>query len=247
MRISPEQAEEARAAMLALFPEGFEEVETDGALELAAYGGAEAGERLARALGPVSIRPVDPGWEEGWKRFHRPARIGTVWVGPPWEAPDADAVAVVIDPGRAFGTGAHPTTRLCLTLLLGLEPAPLLDLGCGSGVLSIAAAKLGYCPVLALDLDEAAVEATRANAAANGVAVEVRRTDVTAEPLPAAEVAVANITLPVLEQAAARIGARLLVASGYLAGERPDLAGWRRVDRRESDGWAADLLERLYH
>ena len=81
---------------------------------------------------------VEDGWEDRWRKFHRPVRVGRLWVGPPWETPPADALAVVIDPGRAFGTGAHPTTQLCLELLQELEPGSLLDVGCGSGVLSVA-------------------------------------------------------------------------------------------------------------
>lgn len=233
--------------MLELFPEGFEERELADELELAAYGDAEAEERLARALGPVLSERVEDGWEERWKEFHRPVRVGPLWVGPPWEEPDGNAIAVVIDPGLAFGTGAHPTTRLCLELLLGLESDALLDLGCGSGVLSVAAAKLGFAPVLALDLDGAAVDATRANAEQNGVRVEARRADVLNDPLPAAAVAVANIALPVVEAVAGRLDASLLVASGYLASERPETPGWGVLERRESDGWAADLLQRFYH
>ncbi|HKS78772.1 MAG TPA: 50S ribosomal protein L11 methyltransferase, partial [Gaiellaceae bacterium] len=86
----------------------------------------------------VAADDVAEGWEDGWRAFHHGVRVGRLWVGPPWEEPPLDAVAVVIDPGRAFGTGAHATTRLCLELLQELEPASLLDVGCGSGVLSIA-------------------------------------------------------------------------------------------------------------
>jgi ribosomal protein L11 methyltransferase len=158
--------------------------------------------------------------------------------------PDPDALAVVIDPGRAFGTGAHATTRLCLELLLGLEPVGLLDVGCGSGVLSVAAARLGFAPVIALDDDPAAVEAARANAAANGVSVDVRLADALAGPLPGAPVAVANITRAQVEGAAELFEGRLFVASGYLAEERVAPRGWRAIERVESEGWAADLLER---
>jgi ribosomal protein L11 methyltransferase len=168
-------------------------------------------------------------------------------VGPPWEEPEAGAVAVVIDPGRAFGTGSHPTTRLCLELLLGLEPTSLLDLGCGSGVLAVAAAKIGFSPVAAVDSDEAAVAAARRNAEENGVLLEVRRAEILRDPLPEAAVVVANIALPIVEEAARRIEATFLVASGYLAAERPDIPDWRALERRESGGWAADLLERFYH
>jgi ribosomal protein L11 methyltransferase len=150
----------------------------------------------------------------------------------------------VIDPGRAFGTGAHPTTRLCLELLLEQPRGSVLDAGCGSGVLAIAAARLGFAPVIAVDLADAAVEATRANAAVNGVAVDARRLDALAGELPAADLALANIELAAVERIARRLGVGRLVASGYLVRDEPALAGFARLERRELDGWAADLFER---
>jgi ribosomal protein L11 methyltransferase len=243
VRVPLGRAEEARALMLELCPEGFEEADVGAELELAAYRSGGVDERL-RALGRVSTSAVRPGWAESWRRFHRPVRVGPLWVGPPWEEPDSEAFAVVIDPGRAFGTGAHATTRLCLELLLERERGSLVDLGCGSGVLAIAATKLGFAPVVALDSDEAAVEATRANAAANKAPVAARRADVLAGKPPEADVAVANIALPVVEQLAERLSARFLIASGYLDAETPGLTGWRGLERRHADGWAADLFER---
>jgi ribosomal protein L11 methyltransferase len=121
----------------------------------------------------------------------------------------------------------------------------LLDLGCGSGVLSIAAAKLGYRPVTALDLDEAAVEAARANAEANGVVIDVARADVLAAPLPDAELVLANIAAEPLLDVAGRIGAPELVASGYLVSEEPQLDGWEHDERKELQGWVADRFRRL--
>lgn len=230
--------------LIELFAEGFEEREAAGEVELAAYTERPDAVALLAPLGPVTESSVAVGWETAWRGFHRPVRIGPLWLGPPWEAPDDGAAAVVIDPGRAFGTGAHPTTRLCLELLLGVEPSGLVDLGCGSGVLAVAAARLGFQPVIALDADEAAVDATRANAAANGVEVDARLADVLADPLPAVAVAVANIAREPVERAAERFTGGLFVGSGYLVAERPAPAGWRVAERRELDGWAADLLER---
>jgi ribosomal protein L11 methyltransferase len=148
---------------------------------------------------------------------------------------------VVIDPGQAFGTGAHATTRLCLELLLDAPRGSLLDLGCGSGVLAIAAARLGFGPVVALDADPLAVEAARENALANAVAVEVVLADVLADPLPPADLAVANVDLSGVQKVAERVRATVLVTSGYLATDRPTLRGWNHVRRLEADGWAADL------
>jgi ribosomal protein L11 methyltransferase len=240
--VPAEAGEEARARMLELFPEGFEEV-GDDTLELAAYTDEEGEARARAAFDTVATVEVEPGWEDRWREFHRPVRIGPLWVGPPWETPNPEALAVVIDPGQAFGTGAHTTTRLCLELLLDLEPASLVDLGCGSGVLAIAAAKLGFDPVTALDADPVAVEAARANAQANGVRITVEQADVLAAELPEADVAVANIELAAVEALAGRVRAPVLLTAGYLAADPLAPAGWRSTARLERDGWAADRFE----
>jgi ribosomal protein L11 methyltransferase len=241
------RAEEARAQMIELFPQGFEELDgSDGGVELVAYTDPGGEERLWHAFGGVRGDDVASGWEDNWKQFHKPVRIGAIWVGPPWEEAPADALAVVVDPGRAFGTGAHATTRLCIELLQDLPRGSLLDVGCGSGVLSIAAAKLGFAPVTSVDVDPAAVESTAENARRNGVEVEVSLVDALAAPLPAADVAIANIALEPVGAIARRVDAVRLVTSGYLEGERPDAGPrWRHVDRCASDGWAADAFDRV--
>lgn len=242
------RAEEARARMIELFPSGFEEIERDDGIELVAYTDASGEERLWEAFGATRGTEVQPGWEDGWRQFHRPTRVGALWVGPPWEEPPADAIPIVVDPGRAFGTGSHPTTQLCLELLQEVAQedgsGSLLDIGCGSGVLSIGATRLGYEPVLAIDDEDAAVEATRENAARNGVSVDVRRRDAFSSPLPPVDVAVANITLAAAEAVAASVQAKRLLTSGYLESDRPSAPGWRHVGRRVRDGWAADRFER---
>ena len=186
----------------------------------------------------VEVDEVAEGWEDAWRAFHRGVRVGRCWVGPPWELPPADAVAVVIDPARAFGTGAHATTRLCLELLQEAEPASVLDVGCGSGVLSVAAAKLGFAPVAAFDIDEVALETTRSNAAANEVVI-----DVVAELRPAS-LALMNISLDVVERMLPELPVERAITSGYLERDEPRADGWRKVERRVSNGWAADLFER---
>jgi ribosomal protein L11 methyltransferase len=244
VRVAQDRAEEARAVMLELFPEGFEEIEADGGIELAAYTGPGGEERVWQVFGPGRVDEVEPDWGERWRAFHQPVRVGPLWIGPPWHRPEPGATAVVIDPGRAFGTGAHPTTRLCAEHLLTLRPRSLVDLGCGSGVLAIAAAKLGFRPVMALDLDPAAVEAARENALANNVEVAVAREDVLEAPLPRADVAIANIELTLSERVAARVAAPVVITSGYLASDRPQPTGLRAVERLEADGWAADRFVR---
>ena len=230
--------------MLAVFPEGFEEADRGERLELAAYTDERGEERARAEFGDVVLSEVPSDWEERWKRFHRPAIVAGLWVGPPWETPPPSGAAVVIDPGRAFGTGSHQTTRLCVELLAELPRTSLLDVGCGSGVLSIAAAKLGFAPVVAVDREDAAVEAAQRNAAANGVAVDVRLLDVEADGLPAAETSVANINERLVARVAARANCATLVTSGYFEPHVPAVPGYRRVQRRTADGWAADVYAR---
>jgi ribosomal protein L11 methyltransferase len=237
------RAEEARATMLELFPEGFEEVDETGGIELAAYTDAAGEERLWHFFGSARGDDVEAGWEDRWRIFHQPVRVGRLWIGPPWEQAPDDALVVVIDPGRAFGTGSHPTTQLCLQLLQELEPSSLLDVGCGSGVLSIAAALLGFNPVIGVDIEGPSIEATRENARTNGVEVDARLT-APDDPLPSTAIAVANISIASVEAVGGRLDASTVVTSGYFISEQPELSGYRHVGRRTMHEWASDLYER---
>jgi ribosomal protein L11 methyltransferase len=168
--------------------------------------------------------------------------VGPLWVGPPWEEPPEALTPVVIDPGRAFGTGAHATTRLSLACLLELPRGSLLDVGCGSGVVAIAGAKLGFAPVRAVDADPVSVETTAANARVNRVGLDVLLLDAVRGPLPEADVAVVNIALEVVNRISPRSSA--LVTSGYYADATPAPAGFVHAGRRTEDRWAADLWRR---
>ncbi|HEY1318542.1 MAG TPA: 50S ribosomal protein L11 methyltransferase [Gaiella sp.] len=241
VRVPTDEAEEARARVLELAPQGFEERDVESGVELALYAETDELERLRPQLPAAAVEPVDDGWDVAWRAFHRPVHVAGLWVGAPWEPPPDPTTAVVIDPGRAFGTGAHPTTRLCLELLAASERrGSLLDVGCGSGVLAIAAVRLGFGPVVAVDADPVAVETTLANAEANGVSLDARILDATHDALPRVDVAVANVLLEPVEAILARLAAAEAIASGYLAGERPVHVGWTHVETLELDGWAAD-------
>jgi len=243
-----DEAEEiARAAVLERFTGGIEERRAPGGgLELAVYC-SDRPALLPDVAGSWSEEAVADGWEDGWRAFHTGRIVaGRLWVGPPWETPPAGIPGIVIDPGRAFGTGSHATTLLCLELLLEQEPGPLLDLGCGSGVLAIAAARLGHAPVLACDDDPLAVEATAENAARNGCDVEAWQTDALYDELPkAVGLWLANLQLAPLQELAWRpdLPPRLIV-SGLLAGEVFAIQGYRIAERRVRDGWEGLLLVR---
>ncbi len=237
-------AEEARALALDVVPEGFEESEADATTTLRFYVGEGVVDSIREAFGDVEVVGIEPGWEDAWRAFHRSVRVGGLWIGPPWEQPRADDLAVVIDPGRAFGTGAHPTTQLCIELLARSARGSLLDVGCGSGVLSIAASRLGFSPIRAVDNDPVAVETTIANAAVNGVEVDASLLDGERDSLPEATLTVANVLLAPVERILARLGSGVAITSGYLVTDRPVAPGWRSTDRVALEGWAADRFER---
>lgn len=264
IRVRREQAELVLAELLALAPSGVEQVDAGDQVEYAVYGApGELPElpELTAAAGPalVAVRTeeIADDWDTRWRDFHKPVVLdGRLSVRPPWEPRSEAAIDLVIDPGQAFGTGAHASTRLCLELMLELDPGGrFLDLGCGSGVLAIAAARLGWAPVLALDNDPASVRATRENARANRVELEVGRHDLRTDPPRTADTVVANLLGPLLHAWATRLALapRLperVIASGLLREETAAVAeafaarGLSQVQRRERGEWAAVLLAR---
>ena len=262
IRAATADAEQVTAALLDLAPTGFEQTDGDGHVEFAIYGAPgelpslpEGEAEVAGIRVTVHGEEVPDDWAERWKRFHAPVLVGgTFWVRPPWEEPAVrpGVHEVVIDPGQAFGTGAHPTTRMCLELMLDLDGrGSFADLGCGSGVLAIAAAKLGFEPVAAYDADRSAVAATAANARENGVALDrVERLDLRAQPPPTAGVMSANLMRPLLLRVAELMVERppLLIVSGLLDHEGDEVAAafapLHERRRLSSKGWTALLLAR---
>lgn len=283
VRCAPEQAELVLAELTVLAPNGVEEERGPGYVEYAIYGGEgelpELGDLDAAIAGgrvEVSATEIPDDWADRWRDFHKPLLVAErLWLRPSWEPPREGAIDVVVDPGQAFGTGAHPTTRLCLSYLCELEPnGELVDLGTGSGVLAIAASKLGWTPVRAYDHEPAAIEAAKANAEVNSVDISLERVNLR-EHLPGlAPTVVANMTAPILLAVAAQMRERwgepgegsadnggegpaspppapeTLVCSGLLPGEVDDVAaafgasGLGEVDRRQDGDWAALLLRR---
>jgi ribosomal protein L11 methyltransferase len=289
IRVAREEAEQVLAELLELTPSGVEETEgPGGTIEYAVYGAEgelpglpDLEAVVGEALVEISTTEVPDDWHERWKRFHRPILIAapeasardtpmpSLHVRPPWEAPRepsrSEIREIVIDPGQAFGTGAHASTRMCLELLLELathEPpaGPLLDVGTGSGVLAIAAAGLGFQPVLGLDNEQESVLAAAENAVVNGVDIETRRFDLRTQALPAMEqpgdhdgmpVILANLLRPLLLELASTMvsSPAHLIASGLLTEEVDEIVdafskalGLRERERRSSGEWAAVWL-----
>jgi len=274
-RVPAEEKEELLDALMPLLPAGVREGAAErGEIELTTVAAAAPERGLLEAAAGRTLagwreEEVPADWRARRARFGGGAFLvaGRVLVRAPWDpAPSDPAVLdlVLERGGGGFGSGSHPTTRMCLALLLELEPrGAAADLGCGLGTLAIAAARLGWAPVVAVDRMDGAVAAARANGERNGVEVDWRVGDLEADPVPLAELILVNAPPPVQARVAAALGdaapgdaapgggatVRHVVASGVVPGELAAVvdgyaaAGWAVTERREADGWAAARLE----
>ena len=283
LRVPRAEAELVLAALLELAPAGVEEAQIDGGetVEYAVYGAPgelpalpDLTAAVGEALVEITTTEIADDWGERWKEFHRPVLIAppepggplpALRVRPPWEpsAPEADgAREIVIDPGQAFGTGGHASTRLCIALMLELASlgdtrGPMLDIGTGSGVLAIAAGKLGYGPLLGLDNEAESVAASIENADVNGVQLEARRFDLRHDALPWSSpldrpagplLITANLLRPLLIELARKLpqDPAELIAGGLLREEADEVSsalcdgtGLSERRRLEEGEWAA--------
>jgi ribosomal protein L11 methyltransferase len=210
----------------------------------------DAAMALLTSESPTWEAVPDRAWERAWMDRFAPMRFGQcLWIVPTgMDCPEPDAVQLHLDPGLAFGTGTHPTTRLCLEWIDGAELAgrTVLDFGCGSGVLGIAAALLDAAPVRCVDYDEQAVTATRENALRNAVESSVTASRGDSPPALGADVVLANILAGVLIrlakplQEACRPGGTI-VLSGILVEQADEVAAafdrCPGMERRHHDGW----------
>jgi ribosomal protein L11 methyltransferase len=265
VRCRLEEADVVLGELAVLAPNGFEEEHGAGFVEYAIYGAEGELPDLGRieavaGRGKVEVAAteVPDDGADSWRDFHQPLLVGgRIWVRPSWAEPHPEAIDVVIDPGRAFGTGAHTTTRMCVEMLVELADArgpggALIDLGTGSGVLAIAAAKLGWDPVTGCDHEAAALEAAAANAVANGVELELVRANLRQELPTLAPTVVANLTAPLLRDVATGLEdrelPRHLICSGLLLAEVDEVsavltgAGMAERERRSNGDWASISL-----
>jgi len=261
--VSPVDVELAQARLVDLLPQGWSEIRSVGRAELITWVPAsderEAITTLGDALDEVGIVSTVTGareradWRDGLRRHHHPIDVaGRLRVRPPWTDSVEGRLDVVIDPGMAFGTGQHATTRGCLDCLLDVPPGGVVDVGCGSGVLAIAARRLGHDPVIGIDHDPLSVEATTRNAAANGVQIDVRLADATGSVVPDADTVIANITRRHVIDLASHLTRppRTAILSGFVPDDIPSVVeAWSALGLRVAreivdDGWAALRLER---
>lgn len=198
-------------------------------------------------------------WEESWKQFFKPRRIGNRFVvRPTWEEFHAQAgdLQIVLDPGQAFGTGDHPTTRMCLELLelAEVEGKRVADVGCGSGILSVGACLLGASEVIAVDIEDLSVEVAKENASRNGVSFDARVGDGLKELDGDFDIVISNIISAILIRLSRDVPdyvrpGGLWIVSGIIHQNWPDVLaairqnGFHLLEKREEGDWVAATFQ----
>jgi ribosomal protein L11 methyltransferase len=246
---------EAVTLIAALQPAGWEEQDAGRALRFWLEEGCDADAatvaslRRLGELGRLEVSRERPGWEDAWRRFHRPHVVGRLYLRPPWYPARDDLLDIVVEAGQAFGTGGHASTRQCLEEIQEIPPGRLLDLGSGSGVVSFAALRLGFAPVWGIDIDPVAVQSSAGNAAMNGLTPTFLVGDATEPgyPLPEADTVVANIALNPILRLSRRFGAPAglrpehLLLAGLLVEQEgqasPAFPGYDTAARRDDGIW----------
>ena len=259
LRVRRTAVEHVLDRLLLIVPGGVREVPAGDDVDLVMRGAdlpplSDIARAARRRRLELEEREVPDDWRERRLLDYRPDPIGgRLIVRAPWApSPQAGLIDIVLNESSAFGGGTHPTTRTCLELLLEIEPkGAFADLGCGTGVLAILAARLGWAPVLAIDVQPLCVDSARENAVRNGVEVDARALDLSAEPPPHADTFAANVPAALHTALAAGWGVsppRVGVLSGFGTAEADDvsrayaacgLVERRRVDRQ---GWSVVLV-----
>jgi ribosomal protein L11 methyltransferase len=275
-RVAPERAEELAVTLVELGAAGveerdqttFEKAPADGALRLVVWIPiADARAFLQRAADAGVPPPEESGrerdeseWREVWKKYFAPRKVGRFVIVPSWEQYQsaADELIIDMDPGRAFGTGGHPSTRLCLSAISDLASVErFADVGCGSGVLAIATAlAFPEATGIGIDVDADSIEVSRENAARNRVDARISfSTTALADVHGPFDLVLANILpdvlIPMAPELAARVAAEgRVILSGILVDLADEVerayhaVGLRTVERRDEEGWRALVLQR---
>ena len=261
VRIPRIAVEDVLDRLLPMLPGGVREHHAGHYVELTIRGeDLPARDEVERALGRwphlITEQDVPDDWRERQRADYREEVIaGRLVVRPEWAPPPADdLIDIALGESSAFGLGGHPTTKTCLELLLDIEPSgAFADLGCGTGVLAILAARLGWRPVTAVDLQPASVEATAANARRNDVELNALVADLSAQPPPAADGFAANVPAPLHARLAASWAGRppgIGLLSGFSPAEADAVieayagAGLREWRRLERSGWTIAEVRR---